>query len=81
MIASLGGIRCLVFTGGVGEHQPVVREDVCERLQFLNISLNDVANYASAPDSLISEPDSALPVVIVKSRENYEIARQSVQFI
>jgi acetate kinase len=54
---------------------------VCERLQYLQIKLDDVRNYASAPDSIISEPDSALPVVLIKSRENYEIARQCLQFI
>jgi acetate kinase len=76
MLASLGGVRCLAFTGGVGEHQPIVREAVCEQLQFLNVELDDIANYASAPDSLLSTPNSALPVVLIKSRETYEIARQ-----
>jgi acetate kinase len=34
--AALGGLDALVFTGGIGEHSPLVRDRVCERLRFLD---------------------------------------------
>jgi acetate kinase len=38
MAAAMGGADALVFTGGVGENSPQVREAACERLTFLGIS-------------------------------------------
>jgi acetate kinase len=44
--AKVGGIDALVFTGGIGEHSPEVREKICTPLAFLGLSLDSVANHA-----------------------------------
>ncbi len=38
--AALGGVDTLVFTGGIGENAPPIRERICARLGFLGITLN-----------------------------------------
>ncbi len=48
LAVTLGGIDGLVFTAGIGEHQPEVRAMVCDRLGFLGIALDPTANAANA---------------------------------
>jgi acetate kinase len=50
MSAALGGLDALVFTGGVGEHAPVVRARAAERTAFLGVALDAAANEATAND-------------------------------
>jgi acetate kinase len=44
--AKVGGIDALVFTGGIGEHSPEVREKICTPLDFLGFALDSVANQS-----------------------------------
>ena len=60
MVASLGGLDALVFTGGVGERSVRVRELVCEGLEHLGVGT----------------PGSQVEVLTVRAREDLEIARQ-----
>jgi acetate kinase len=78
MSASLGGLDALVFTGGVGERAPAVRRSAVETLGFLGIELDGRLNDAASgdPDSVISGPGAAVCSVVVRAREDIEIARQ-----
>ena len=49
MAAALGGLDALVFSGGIGEHAPVVRARICDGLAFLGIELDRARNAANAP--------------------------------
>jgi acetate kinase len=49
LAAALGGIETLVFTGGIGEHAPAVRFEICRGLDHLGITLDAAANAAGAP--------------------------------
>ncbi|HKY40046.1 MAG TPA: acetate/propionate family kinase [Polyangiaceae bacterium] len=71
--AALGGLDCLVFTGGIGENAPLVRELACQGLQALGIELEDSANLQSAP--LISSKTSRCLVRVVRTNEALVIAR------
>lgn len=44
MAACLGGMDALVFTGGIGEHDTLLRAEVCDRLAFLGVALDHEAN-------------------------------------
>jgi acetate kinase len=61
MVASLGGLDALVFTGGVGEHATRVRELACAGLGYLGVGT----------------PGSSVRVLTVRAREDLEIARQA----
>ncbi len=76
MVAALEGLDCLVFTGGVGEHQPVVRAAAVDGLGFLGLAIEPRRNAATSGDCEISRPDATARTIVVSSREDLEIARQ-----
>lgn len=74
MVAALGGLDALVFTGGVGQGSPAVRASACAGLTFLGVALDRDANAAEGPDRRISPRRSAVSVLVVEAREDLEIA-------
>jgi acetate kinase len=70
--AVLGGLDCLVFTGGIGEHSALVREQVCRQLGFLGLAIHAEANHRNA--ATISQPTSAARVQIIPADEDGRIA-------
>jgi acetate kinase len=76
MLASLGGVDVLTFTGGIGENAPQVRAGACEQFGFLNIKLDTDKNNVSPADQEISTPDSAVRVLIVHTEEDWQIASE-----
>ncbi|HZD45667.1 MAG TPA: acetate/propionate family kinase [Acidobacteriaceae bacterium] len=71
-VAVLGGLDCLVFTGGIGEHSAVVREQVCRQLGFLGLAVHAEANQRNA--ATISQPTGAIRVQIIPADEDGRIA-------
>jgi len=49
LVAALGGLDALVFTGGIGEHAPEIRARVCQDAAWLGIRLDAAANQAGGP--------------------------------
>jgi acetate kinase len=78
MVAALGGIDGLVFTGGAGEGSPRLRREACAGLGFLGIELEAARNERphAGVDSIVSRPDAVAAVLVVHAREDLEIARQ-----
>jgi acetate kinase len=76
MVAVLGGIDVLVFSAGVGENSPDVRDAACKQLGFLGLKLDDAANRQYPPDRDIAAPDSAVRVLIIRAQEDWAIARE-----
>jgi acetate kinase len=70
--AVLGGLDCLVFTGGIGEHSTLVREQVCRQLAFLGISFDSAANQHNS--EVISEQGSEIKVRVIPADEDGRIA-------
>jgi acetate kinase len=79
MAASLGGLDVLVFTGGVGEHAPVIRERVGRDLSFLGVAVDPVANGGSGDgsDREIGVPGASVRTLVVTAREDLEMAREA----
>jgi acetate kinase len=77
MAAALGGLDTLVFTGGIGEHQPQVRTEAASGLGFLGVAVDEAANAAAEPDCDISAPGAAVRTLVIAAREDIEIARQA----
>lgn len=76
MLAVLGGVDALVFTGGIGENCPPLRERLCRQFAFAGIKLDSDRNTRSLPDADIAADDSAVRVVVVHAEEEWEIARE-----
>jgi acetate kinase len=76
MAAAMDGLDVLVFTGGIGEHQPPVRARVAGGLGFLGVRLDPARNLATA-DAEISDPLALVRTLVITAREDIEIARQA----
>ena len=74
MSAAMNGIDGLVFTGGAGEGSVRLRSDVCERLTFLGLSLDESSNRAMEGDGSVSVIGHSPAVLVVHAREDLEIA-------
>ena len=74
-IAALGGLDALVFTGGIGEHADSVRSKVCEKMQWLGLELDSIANAAGTEK--ISTESSRIKVWVIPTNEELFIARRT----
>jgi acetate kinase len=76
MAASLGGLDALVFTGGVGENAAEIRDRAAGTLGFLGVAVDQQSNRAVTGDGDISAPQAAVRTLVIRAREDVEIARQ-----
>jgi acetate kinase len=78
MAAAIGGLDVLVFTGGVGEHDALVRSRTATGLAFLGAAIAPNANdgLPSDGDADISATDAAVRTLVIRAREDLEIAHQ-----
>lgn len=75
--AAMNGVDAIVFTAGVGENSPYVREKVCEYLGFLGVKIDRQLNNVKGVERIISTPDSKVAVLIVPTNEELIIARDT----
>jgi acetate kinase len=71
----MGGIDALVFTAGIGENSPQIRQLVCEQAAWLGADFDATANQASA--ACISRADSRVAVWMIPTNEELMIARHT----
>jgi acetate kinase len=76
MAAAMNGLDAVVFTGGVGEGSPQVREAAARAASFLGLAIDPAANGSAATDAVLSPAGAAVASVLVLAREDLEIARQ-----
>lgn len=75
MVAALGGLDVLAFTGGVGEHSAPVRWRATEGLGFLGVGLDEAVNGTARPDQELTAAGAAVRSFVIEAREDLEIAR------
>jgi acetate kinase len=76
MAASLGGLDVLVFTGGVGENAPAVRALAVAGLGFVGVAVDELRNGAIDGDGEITAAGADGHTLVIRAREDLEIARQ-----
>jgi acetate kinase len=76
MVAALGGLDALVFTGGVGEHSAPIRQAAVDGLAFLGAAVDADRNAAPGGDRDITAAGAPVRTLVVNAREDVEIARQ-----
>ena len=77
--AVLGRLDAIVFTGGIGENSVLVRSMVCSGLDHMGISLDEASNaVASGNVAEIQADGSPVKLLVVKTDEEREIARQTI---
>lgn len=81
MIAVLGGLDAIVFTGGVGENSSPVREALCRELAFLGVTIDPAISVQKEVDQNIAGASSKIPVLVIHAQEEWEIARECWRLI
>lgn len=81
--AAMGGLDCIVFTAGIGENTPYVREEVCKGLEFLGVKFNGRANKAKNDGTIheISKGNSKVKVLVIPTNEELVIARETAALV
>lgn len=75
---ALNGIDALVFTGGIGENNPWIREAICLQLDQLGIVLDPVANgEIGAKEGEIGAADAKVKVLVIPANEEIVVARET----
>ncbi|MBY5642448.1 acetate/propionate family kinase [Rhizobium leguminosarum] len=76
MAATLGGLDAIVFTAGIGEHQPEIRAGVAKRLSWLGLAIDEKANAAN--DLTISTRESRIAAHVIATDEEQIIADEAL---
>jgi acetate kinase len=76
MAAAMGGLDVLVFTGGVGENAAQVRAETVTGLRFLGLEIDPTLNANLVADGEISAASAEVPTLVIKAREDIEVARE-----
>ena len=80
--AVLNGADLIVFTGGIGENDDEVREQVCTDMEYMGIRFNPEANRGTrGKDQVLSAPDSKVVVMCVTTDEELVIATDTMNLI
>ena len=77
--AALGGLDILIFSGGIGEHAPAIRDRICEGLDFLGIRIDAERNRSNA--AVISTTASRAKVRVVETNEDLMIVRHVLSLL
>ena len=79
LIAALGGLDTLVFTGGIGEHAAPVRERIVGGMAELGLEIDPGLNERHAP--VISNEGSAVTIRVIPAAEDRVLAAHGVNFL
>ena len=80
--AAMNGVDVIVFTAGVGENSPIIREEICENyLGFLGVKIDKEKNDFKGEERIISTPDSKVTVMVVPTNEELMIARDTKEIV
>lgn len=81
--AAMNGVDCIVFTAGVGENTPCVREAICDNMQYLGLSIDKEKNLEKNNGAIrdITGKDSKVKVLIIPTNEELVIARETVELL
>lgn len=83
LAACLGGLDVLAFSGGIGEHDTVLRAQVCERLDWLGVALDSQANQQADGGGarMVSTPASRVQVWVVPTDEGRVAAQEAARLL
>jgi acetate kinase len=79
--AALGGLDALAFAGGIGERGAGIRARICTGLECLGIRLDPARNESGEPERVISDAESPVSVLVVKTDEERIVARATASLL
>ena len=75
--AAMGGLDAIAFTGGIGENSARLRQDCCDGLEFLGVSLDPLRNERGTGDRVVSTDGARVAVVVLTTNEELIVARRA----
>jgi acetate kinase len=81
MAASMCGMDVIVFTAGIGENSPEVRQAVCSKLEFLGIQLDPEKNTSMSPDADLASRSSRVRILAIEAQEDWAVARECARML
>lgn len=83
LVACIGGLDVLAFSGGIGEHDAVLRAQVCERLGWMGIAIDPALNQQAMGDTVqaIHTPESRVEVWVVPTDEGRVAAQEAARLL
>ncbi|SDB97655.1 acetate kinase [Geotoga petraea] len=80
--AAMNGVDAIVFTAGVGENSPIMREEIAERyLGYLGVKIDKEVNDFKGKEKIISTDDSKVKLMVVPTNEELMIARDTKEIV
>ena len=81
--AAMNGVDCIVFTAGVGENTPCVREAICDNMQYLGLEIDKEKNLEKNNGAIrdISGANSKVRILIIPTNEELVIARETIELL
>lgn len=77
--AAMNGVDLIVFTGGIGENDPVSREEICKNLSYLGVNFDAGVNAGlRGKDVILTKADSKVKVATVTTNEELVIAKETM---
>ena len=83
MIASIGGLDVLAFSGGIGEHDAQLRQDVCQALAWLGVEIDAERNQNAVGNrpTHLHAPQSRIEVWLIPTDEGSVAAREAAELV
>ena len=76
-MAEMNGADVIVFTAGVGENSPLIREKVCRHLEFAGVEFDAEENKINGKEHIITKEGSKIKVMVIPTNEELMIAREA----
>ncbi|MDZ7288620.1 MAG: acetate kinase [candidate division KSB1 bacterium] len=82
-LAEMGGAEAIIFTGGIGENSPLIRQRICNGLEWLGIEMYDSRNVeiVGGKEGEISKSGSRVKIFVIPTNEELLIARDTVRCV
>jgi acetate kinase len=81
-IAAMSGVDLLIFSGGIGENSPMIREAICGSLEFMGLEFDFKKNEGlQSKEATISKPGSQITVMVIPTNEELVIAEDTMRIV
>ncbi|PIE35166.1 acetate kinase [candidate division KSB3 bacterium] len=78
-VSAMDGLDAIVFTAGIGENSPIIREGVCTHLTYFGVDFDVERNRSAKGESEITSPSSKVKAWVIPTNEELMIARETVE--
>ena len=79
--AAMNGIDVLIFTAGVGENSPELREKISSGLDFMGVKIDHTKNLVRGEEAIVSTDDSRVKIMVIPTNEELVIAQDTARLV